>query len=174
MENWRAIPGFEGIYEASDLGRIRSAEGKTTYNDKWGVVHWKQRIIKQHYMFHKRKNDVRRDARITLWKDKKPHYFLVARLIALTWCEGYSEGMTVNHIDGNPENNHADNLEWLTHGDNIRHGFKTGLYSTMKPVEITIDGKEVQFPSMAAASRALGKSHSYISWKLANTKAKVF
>ena len=157
MENWRAIPGFEGIYEASDLGRIRSAEGKTTYSDKWGVVvHWKQRIIKQHYMIHKRKNDVRRDARITLWKDKKPHYFLVARLIALTWCEGYAEGMTVNHIDGNPENNRADNLEWTTLADNIRHGFSTGLYdNNMKPVTIQIEGKYEYFPSMAAASRAI-------------------
>lgn len=44
MENWKAIPGFEGIYEASNEGRIRSAEGKTTHSDLRGVVHWKQRI----------------------------------------------------------------------------------------------------------------------------------
>lgn len=173
MEKWKAIPGFEGIYEASNLGRIRSADGKTTHSNKWGVVHWKQRIIKEHYMLHKRKNDVRRDARITLWKDKKPHYFLVARLIALTWCEGYSDGMTVNHIDGNPENNNASNLEWLTRADNNRHAFRTGLLGKNSiPTVVEINGEMVEFPSMSAASRALGKNEKYL-WNKKHPKRKV-
>jgi hypothetical protein len=36
--------------------------------------------------------------------------------------------MTVNHKNGNPLDNSAVNLEWLSHGDNIRHGFANGLY----------------------------------------------
>ena len=171
MEQWKAIPGYEGIYEASNEGRIRSAEGKTTISSIHGVVHWKQRVLKQKCYKNKKG---RIDARIALWKDKKPHDYLVARLIALTWCDGYFDGATVNHIDGNSLNNHANNLEWVTLADNIRHGFRTGLYSTMKPVEIIIDGKEMQFPSMSAASRALGKNNGYISGKLAKSKAEVF
>ena len=152
-ELWKPIPGFEGIYEASNLGQIRSAEGKTTQNALRGTVHWKQRILKQHYS--KRKRSGREDARVTLWKNKEPHYFLTARLIALTWCDGYEDGMTVNHIDGNPMNNSASNLEWVTRADNIRHGFETGLYTTAKPCVALIDGEEVCFRSHTKAAEAL-------------------
>lgn len=161
MEQWKAIPGFEGIYEASTCGRIRSAEGKTTHSEKWGVVHWKQRIIKQHYA--KRKNGKPVDARVTLWRDKRPHYFLVSRLIAMTWCDGYADGLTVNHIDGNPRNNSATNLEWVTISENIRKGFEDGLFPQKKVVLLAPDGNALRFRSMAQASRFLGKNNGYIS-----------
>lgn len=51
---------------------------------------------------------------------RKDH--LVARLVAMAWCDGYSPSMTVNHIDGDYRNNAAANLEWLTLADNIRRG----------------------------------------------------
>lgn len=161
-EIWKDIPGFEGIYEASNHGRIRSAEGKTTFSSRNGVIHWKQRVLKQH--FQRRHGGSGSDARVTLWKNKRPYYFLVARLIAMTWCEGYAAGMTVNHIDGNPENNHSHNLEWVSIGDNIRHGFNTGLFDrNKKPVTVLIDGRKVPFKSLAEASRALGHHSGYLS-----------
>lgn len=175
IEEWRDIPGYEGLYEASNLGRIRTNANKVTSNARYPVRHWKQRIIKQHYMRSKRVNGERKDFRCTLWKDGEPYYYLVARLVAMAWCEGYADGMTVNHIDGNPENNRADNLEWLTQGDNNRHGFRTGLLGKNSiPTTIEINGKMVAFPSMSAASRALGKNNGYISGKLSKSKAKVF
>lgn len=156
MEQWKAIPGYEGIYEASTLGQIKSVSPSARY---------KHRILKQHYCKNKRSS--RRDARVTLWKDKTPHYHLVARIIAMTWCDGYQQGMTVNHIDGNPENNEASNLEWVSLKMNIQHGFDTGLYSrNMKPITIEVDGKQVEFQSYAAASRALGHNNGYLSNKL--------
>lgn len=168
MEQWKAIPGFDGIYEASNEGRIRSVDGKTTHNRIRGEVHWRQRIIKQHDS--KRGRGKNSDARVTLWKNKNPHYFLVSRLIAATWCGGFRDGMTVNHIDGNPANNRACNLEWVSLKDNITDGFKNGLYPCTRVVLAANDGTEKTFYSMAEASRYLGRSHSYIHGMLKKGK----
>lgn len=130
MEQWKMIPGYEGLYEASTLGQIRSAEGKITSNARYSRRVWKQRIIKQKYV--NRKTGKCRDARVCLWKDGKEKTHLVSRLVAMTWCNGYADGLTVNHKDGNPLNNNYKNLEWMSLADNIRHGFKNGLYHRAK------------------------------------------
>lgn len=162
MELWKSIPGFEGIYEASNMGRIRSKEGKTTQSVLHGECHWKQRVIKQHYS--KRKSGTNLDARITLWKDKKPHYYLVSRLVARAWVSGYCEGMTVNHKDGNSLNNCADNLEWVSLHENILHGFQSGLYTNQIPCILVSDnGNAYHFRSYSEASRYLGKNNGYVS-----------
>ena len=44
-EMWKDIPNYEGIYQASTFGRIRTCEGKTTYTKRHGIRHWKQRIL---------------------------------------------------------------------------------------------------------------------------------
>lgn len=103
---------------------------------------------------------------MTLWKNKTPHCFLVARLIALTWCEGYEDGLTVNHIDGDTLNNHADNLEWITRSGNIQKAFESGMYSSTTVILTDTEGNQIVFPSMAQASRHLGHNPGYISMLL--------
>lgn len=162
MENWRGIPGYEGIYEASDMGRIRTCEGKTTSNALYPLRIWKQRVLKQRHQ--KRKGSKKTDARVSLWKNGMESTHLVSRLVAMAWCPGFEQTSTVNHIDGNPENNRAGNLEWVTLTENIQKGFECGLYKTQKPVDlIGKDGTVVRFRSMACASRYLGKNSGYIS-----------
>lgn len=160
-EKWKSIPGFCGLYEASNFGRIRSVDGKVTSNALHETRKWRGRIMKQKNRYQGNK---RVDKMITLWKDGKPYYFLVARIIALTWCAGYKDGLTVNHKDGDPLNNNSENLEWITRSENIKLGFKNGLYaSNQKPVKLEKGEKIIRFASQTEASRFLGKNHGYIN-----------
>lgn len=139
-EVWKDIPGYEGLYQASTLGRIRTCEGKTTSSARFEKRVWKQRIMKQKLT---KNGKGRIDARVCLWKEGTEKTWLVARLIALTWCEGYAEGLTVNHKDGDPLNNIPSNLEWITRAANIQHGRKTGLYKNWKPIQENIRNKRI-------------------------------
>ena len=129
MEEWKDIPGYEGLYQASTLGRIRTCEGKVTSNARFPHRVWKQRVLKQKVCAN---GKGRADCRVELWNGKMHRTWLVSRLVAATWCDGYRDGWTVNHINGDPLDNRSENLEWLSHGDNIRHAFANGLYPQAK------------------------------------------
>lgn len=161
-EIWKEIPHYEGLYEASPDGRIRTVEGKTTSSARYKKRVWKQRILKQ--KMRKSKNG-RLDAMVSLWKDGKPHCHLVSRIIATTFVsDNLYTNLTVNHKDGNPLNNNADNLEWLTRAENIQYGYANGQYSSVqKPVYLVKDDIELYFNSYNDANKYLGKKCSYIS-----------
>ena len=163
IEVWKPIPGYEGLYEASSQGRIRTAEGKTT-SSAWSDRRvWQQRIMKQKW--HKRKGTGKEDARVCLWKDGKEKTHLVSRLVAMSFLPMPFDKLTVNHIDGNPSNNRIDNLEWCTLQENVKHAFDTGLQrNSQKPVVLTsTDGHELRFASMSEASRYLERNTGYVS-----------
>ena len=143
MEEWKDIPGYIGLYQASNYGQIRSCEGKVTSNAWSGHRVWKQRILKQKMSANAKG---RRDMRIELWKDGEHKTWLVSRLVALAWCDGYQEGFTVNHKNGNNLDNRAANLEWLSHGDNIRHAFANGLYPQAKK------GRDYSYQDVASSA----------------------
>ena len=164
MEKWRDIPGYEALYQASTEGRIRTCEGKTTRNARFAKRVWKQRILKQKAVTNRHG---RIDARVNLWKDGENRTPLVSRLVAATWCDGYRKNLTVNHIDGNPLNNRAENLEWVSLPDNIRKGFATGLYAkSQKKVLLKRDTNIIKFASLAEADRFLGRKVGYTSGRI--------
>jgi hypothetical protein len=155
-EVWKDIPGYEGIYQASSLGNIRTVEGKITSNKRYAKRCWKSRVLKG------RGNNYETGKRVSLWKDGKGKGFLVARLVALTFLGTPSDGFTVNHKDGNRLNNAVDNLEWLSLADNIRHGFSTGLYPT-KHITLSRNGIHITFDSMVKCDAFLGRKRGYTS-----------
>lgn len=156
-EEWKDIPGYEGIYEASSFGRIRTKEGKTTSNKRHQVRVWKSRILKA-------KGNAKTGYRVGLWKNNERKELLVARLVAMTFLGLPPEGYTVNHKDGNRFNNAIENLEWLSREDNIRHGFNAGLYrKAQKEIAVEKNGNLQRFPSCAALDRFLGRSIGYTS-----------
>ena len=166
-ELWKDIPGYEGLYEASSCGRIRTKEGKTTRSARYDIRHWKQRVLKP------RKSTIYGKERyhVSLWKNGKPKDYSLPRLIALTWVSGFTDGMTVNHIDNDPTNNRIDNLEWVSLAENIRKGFDTGAYSSKCPVSLlTPSGETLSFTSLSECSRYLGRNESYVCLLLKKDK----
>lgn len=168
-EVWKPIPGYEGLYEASSLGNIRTVEGKTTSSARFDNRVWQQRVMKQKYE-KRHGNTGNADARICLWRDGEEKTHLVARLVAMAFLPVPFDTLTVNHIDGDTFNNRADNLEWVTRADNIRIGFENGQYASIqKPVILqSAYGKECSFRSMAEASRYLGRNNGYVSNAIAH------
>lgn len=163
-EYWKDIPNFNG-YQVSNEGKIRT-HNKITYCKKHGERHWKDRILKFKNITE---TASKTGYRVDLWKDNKPHSFLVARLVAFTFFgeDINNRNLTVNHKDGNRLNNHLDNLELISLADNIRHGFRTGLYSNQKSCKlIDKNKKEYCFRSLSQASMFLGQNHGYISNRL--------
>lgn len=104
MEQWQDIPGYEGLYQVSTLGRIKGNRGIKSL-----------RIDKRGYL--------------TVWlcKDSIQKNYKAHRLVALAFIPNPENKATVNHIDGNKQNNCVENLEWATHSENINHANRTGL-----------------------------------------------
>ena len=112
LEVWMPIPSWPG-YEASNKGRIRS----------W--LSNNQSMRSMPLVLVQMTQSGRRYKRVNLHKDKKMSQRGVHRLVAEAFL-GESE-LQVNHIDGNPENNSLENLEYCTAKQNIQHAFNAGL-----------------------------------------------
>lgn len=158
-EVWKDICGYEGLYQASSLGRIRAVDGKTTFTQRHGARKWKGRILKP------KGQTYTTGYRVSLWKDGTQKDYLIARLVASTFISLPIDKETVNHKDGNRFNNEVGNLEWLTLADNIRHGFDNNLYP-QKNTTLIKDGVTLHFTSMSKASLFLGRNKGYISMAL--------
>lgn len=161
VEKWKPIPGYEGIYEASNLGRIRTAPGKTTESARHGTRHWSVRVLKT-----KRQSPPKRtDERVTLWKDKTPHSHLVSRLVASAWLRPPQGKETVNHINGNYHDNRPENLEWVSLAENVRLGFDMGLFASFQKGVLLVDenGYEMEFRSYSQAGQHIGRTSGYVS-----------
>lgn len=167
-EIWKDIVGYEGIYEISNYGSIRTKEGKITRTDRHGDRHWKQRTIKL-------KQDRNGYKRTSLWIDGKHQDWLVHRLVAITFIPNPNNYPMINHIDGVTSNNYVDNLEWCTPKHNVNHAIDNGLMPYKKIRLIDKETKqEYEFRSMAKASEFLNKDKRFISSKLSQNKTEVF
>lgn len=159
LESWKDIVGYEGLYEISNFGRVRSHENKITYSVRHGERKWKQRIIKQyvHPTFSGYKVD--------LYKNKKRKCVQVHRLVAEAFLDNPKNYPVVNHIDGNRLNNNVNNLEWCDHKYNANHAFDNDLTtSNDKIILVNIETQEqFHFRSKSLGSKFLGKSVTYIS-----------
>jgi len=121
-EIWKDIPGFEGNYQASNLGRIRSLDRKIWCPSNKSFSFIKGKILKPdgcdkpYYQ-------------ISLYKNG-PKHFLVHRLIAMTFIPNPNNYPEINHKNLNKYDNRAFNLEWCTRLHNQRHAHRNGKYNS--------------------------------------------
>jgi hypothetical protein len=114
-EEWRPVRGKEEYAEISNLGQIHRFE-RIIY---FGKNHKSKRIQEESWTYGSENSDGYLNANIGSKK------FRVNRLVYLTFVGDIPDGMEVNHLDENKHNNRLDNLNLLSHGDNIRYG--TGI-----------------------------------------------
>ena len=120
MEIWKDIKGFENTYQISNYGRVKNLARYT--NSKNGSKSFKrERILK----YDKSKKNKRGQfyLRVTLSKENKQKRLQVHRIVAKHFLDKVEGKNIINHIDGNPENNHYSNLEWCTHSENELHSY---------------------------------------------------
>lgn len=163
-EIWKDIINYEGYYVVSNLGRVKRIEHK----DCNGHI-YKERILK----LSKQSNPGY--LHVHLSKNGIAKWHSVHRLVAEAFVDKKEGCDIVNHLDNDPSNNKADNLEWTTHEGNMQYAamqgrmkyrpdnLKRAQESLRKPV-IAIKGEEkITFNSQAEAARILGISHSHIA-----------
>ena len=126
QEIWKDIPNYEGLYQASNLGRIKSVQriAKKEYKNN--------RIVKEKIMNGTKNQDGYLKAH---FKNKELNIdkgLFIHRLVAQTFIPNPNNFPQINHIDGNKLNNCITNLEWCTNLYNQQHAWKNGLHKAKK------------------------------------------
>ena len=159
-EIWKDIPGYEGLYQVSNLGRVKSL----VYVTRCSQVK-REKILTQAmhngYVY------------VTLHKDGSMKSKRVHRLVANAFIPNEAQKRCVNHKNGNKQDNTVMNLEWCTHSENSIHAWNTGLQNrnhnknNTKSIEVKQYSVDLQlidvFPSMNEAARKTGIHSGAIS-----------
>lgn len=156
MEVWMKIEGYEGLYEVSNEGRVRSLN----YRHTGEIRILKPAICYGGYL------------QVHLCKDGKKKFFKVHRLVANAFIANTLNLPQVNHINEVKIDNRVENLEWCTCKDNINHGThnqraneaKTNGKLSKPVLQFTKNGEFVrEWPSVMEVQRVLGFHCSTIS-----------
>ncbi|MEI3530125.1 MAG: NUMOD4 domain-containing protein [Bacilli bacterium] len=124
-EIWKPIVGYEGLYEVSNIGRVKSLERKFTYKNRYGSITQtikKEKILNLSIQYPN-KNIKYRRYRVSLSKELKKKDFMVHKLVAQAFIPNSNNYPQINHKDGNPLNNNYLNLEWCTQKYNTIHSY---------------------------------------------------
>lgn len=159
-EKWKDVVGYEGKYEVSDKGNIRSVKRTITRSN--GHKYWiKSTILRT--SIHCSGYEI-----VTLYNNCKSETKRVHRLVAEAFHSNKDNKKCVNHKDGNKINNKLENLEWVTHSENLNHAYENKLRKNGSSI-ILIDEKnnERKFRSEVNASLFLGRSKGYL-WTMLN------
>jgi len=126
MEEWKSISGYEGYYEVSNLGRVRSIE-RLVPHARYGTTKQQSKILRpaidDGYF------------KVALSKDRTLRSMRVHRLVAAAFVDNPNDYTEVNHKDGDKLNNQVSNLEWCTRSQNVKHAFDNNLLQAMRGVK---------------------------------------
>lgn len=154
QEIWKDIAGYEGLYQVSNLGNVRSLE---RYNVNVGEYQQRTRLLKQ-------VSDKRGYKTVTLIKRKNRKTTTVHRLVAGAFLPNPDNLPQVNHKDENKKNNTVQNLEWCENNYNYNYGTRVERVTKklQKPIlQFDEHGKLLnEFDGLRAAQRALNLTSS--------------
>ena len=167
-EIWKDIKGYEGLYQVSNMGRVKSLE-HVTIRKNGSKLPVKERILKPEILHNGY-------LRVKLYDSSdKMKRFLVHRLVCEAFHENPENKPYVNHIDEDRANNTTSNLEWCTATENINYGTRNTKVAKAlgKPVgQYTRDGELVKvWQSTIEVQRQLGFDQGNIT-RVANGKLK--
>ena len=158
-EIWKDIAGYEGYYQVSNLGRVKSVSRKVSNGH--GMVAKEERILQPNTL-------AKGYYQVTLYNGETRKCFQVHRLVASAFIPNVDGYPQVNHRNGDKQDNRADNLEWCDNSMNQLHAWKTGLQKPhfcgggvpRKKVALLDEQGEIErvFDSIRAASLFLGCS----------------
>lgn len=141
MEEWRAVKGFEGAYEISNLGNLRSIDrnslGKRYFGKLISNAQDRGGYLVNILSYEGKRQTVRRH-----------------RLVAEAFIPNAERKPEVNHIDGDKTNNQVSNLEWATHRENTDHAWITGL-TKAPPAQIPIEVIQIYEGSEIATYKSI-------------------
>ena len=144
-EIWKDIEGYEGLYQVSNMGRVRSLRKNIILRQ--GITRGYKRVILS-------TNDI-------------PKHYYIHRLVATAFISNPDNLPQVNHKDENKTNNCVDNLEWCTPKYNTNYGTviaKRARSKSKKVLQFKTDGTFVkEWESIIDIQRNLGFCQSYIS-----------
>lgn len=119
-EIWKDISNYDGVYQISNLGRVKTKDRMLERKYHNGYVRKGQ--------FIKPQKDKDGYLRINLYKNGKPKASLIHRLVAQEFISNPNNLPQINHINLNKQDNRVENLEWCTAQENIKHAASFGLY----------------------------------------------
>lgn len=159
-EIWKDIQGFEGLYQVSNTGKVKSLE-RTRLGKNGCFIKVKDRILKQ--------RKCKGYFKVTLCKGNITKGFQVQRLVAKAFIDNPNNFPCVNHKDENKENNCVENLEWCDYKYNANYGTaikrsaeKRKNLSTISKKVICLETNTI-YPSISEAERLTGIANTHIS-----------
>lgn len=159
IEEWKDIQGYEGVYQVSNFGRVKSLE-RYRINNGGTKTLVKERILKP-------STNNKGYSRVELSNKTARKPYLVHRLVAEAFIENPNNLPEVNHKDENKSNNRADNLEWITQKENLNYGTRNHRVSLTKgSPAVALDDENniiMEFHSISEASRQTGIPQQNIS-----------
>jgi hypothetical protein len=150
-EVWKDVVHYEGYYQISDLGQLRSVDAWVDSNGGGKRLRKGQIIITWLWNGYERAH---------LSKNNQRKTVSIHRLVATAFIANPDRKTTLNHRNGIKSDNRVQNLEWCTQHENILHALETGLRDAGKTAKQVIDTCNNKiYRSIAEASAALGISY---------------